>query len=253
MYMRLAFAVAAHLEPEILIVDEVLAVGDAEFQKKCIGKMGEVRQGGRTVLFVSHNMGMIQALCDWAVVLHQGRVKKMGNTREVVTSYLSSASHERVFERKGASENLISVRSAFAEVKETGARTILEISTVLQSSIEATISLDIRLLDGCGMQVGFGAVGSFNHAQVIRLGPETVRIVSAHDISTFATGPYSISLDVANPTVGYYDRVEHCLAFEVQSPPRQGCYRRLDQRWGLGSVELPYVGHHVEAHCALPN
>src|SRR5579863_346859 len=73
MYVRLAFAVAAHLEPEILIVDEVLAVGDAEFQKKCLGKMQNVADGGRTVLFVSHNMTAIQSLCDAAVVLEKGR------------------------------------------------------------------------------------------------------------------------------------------------------------------------------------
>ncbi len=64
MYMRLAFAVAAHLEPEILIVDEVLAVGDAEFQKKCLGKMGEVVRGGRTVIFVTHNMSIVRHLCE---------------------------------------------------------------------------------------------------------------------------------------------------------------------------------------------
>src|SRR5947207_8728426 len=74
MYVRLAFAVAAHLEPEILIVDEVLAVGDADFQKKCLGKIGDVAHGGRTVLFVSHNMNAITALCPKVIVLKQGRV-----------------------------------------------------------------------------------------------------------------------------------------------------------------------------------
>src|SRR5438105_11890504 len=74
MYVRLAFAVAAHLEPEILIVDEVLAVGDAEFQKKCLGKMEDVSKGGRTVLFVSHNMDTITALCSKVIVLKQGHV-----------------------------------------------------------------------------------------------------------------------------------------------------------------------------------
>ena len=73
MYVRLAFAVAAHLEPEILLVDEVLAVGDAAFQKKCLGKMGDVAKGGRTVLFVSHNMGAISELCNRAILFHQGR------------------------------------------------------------------------------------------------------------------------------------------------------------------------------------
>ena len=72
MYVRLAFAVAAHLEPEILIVDEVLAVGDAEFQKKCLGKMSEISRGGRTILFVSHNLTAVRNLCSHAVVLQNG-------------------------------------------------------------------------------------------------------------------------------------------------------------------------------------
>ncbi len=83
MYMRLAFGVAAHLEPEILLVDEVLAVGDADFQKKCLGKMGDVAKKGRTVLFVSHNMGAILSLCQKCFLIDQGRVKASGNTREV--------------------------------------------------------------------------------------------------------------------------------------------------------------------------
>src|SRR5207237_448453 len=78
MYVRLAFAVAAHLEPEILIVDEVLAVGDAEFQKRCLGKMSEVAGGGRTVLFVSHNMASVRSLCESAILLESGRVAQIG-------------------------------------------------------------------------------------------------------------------------------------------------------------------------------
>jgi len=90
MYLRLAFAVAAHLEPEILIVDEVLAVGDAGFQQKCLGKMGAVAKEGRTVLFVSHNMGAITQLCGRAVQLEKGRLKRSGSAGEVVAAYLSS-------------------------------------------------------------------------------------------------------------------------------------------------------------------
>ena len=88
MYVRLAFAVAAHLEPEILIVDEVLAVGDAEFQKKCLGKMGEVAGQGRTVLFVSHNMSAVQALCGRTLLLSAGRVAHFADTHESVARYL---------------------------------------------------------------------------------------------------------------------------------------------------------------------
>jgi lipopolysaccharide transport system ATP-binding protein len=90
MYVRLAFAVAAHLEPDILIVDEVLAVGDAAFQKKCMGKMGEVADEGRTVLLVSHNMASIEGISRSAYLLDQGRLLMTGKTRDVVEAYLAS-------------------------------------------------------------------------------------------------------------------------------------------------------------------
>ena len=92
MYVRLAFAVAAHLESEILIVDEVLAVGDAEFQKNCLGKMGDVSKGeGRTVLFVSHNMGAVQSLCNKGILLKNGLIDLVGFTDDIVNRYLSSS------------------------------------------------------------------------------------------------------------------------------------------------------------------
>ncbi len=90
MYVRLAFSVAAHLEPEILVVDEVLAVGDVEFQKKCLGKMGEVSKEGRTILFVSHNMNAIEQLCNHAILMEKGKlIKKSMNMRSIVQRYLS--------------------------------------------------------------------------------------------------------------------------------------------------------------------
>ena len=93
MYVRLAFAVAAHLESEILIVDEVLAVGDAEFQKKCLGKMNAVSKGeGRTVLFVSHNMAAVKSLCTKGIVLENGLIRYVGNAESCVTNYLSGSS-----------------------------------------------------------------------------------------------------------------------------------------------------------------
>ncbi|MEO6994114.1 MAG: polysaccharide ABC transporter ATP-binding protein [Lacunisphaera sp.] len=92
MYVRLAFAVAAHLEPEILIVDEVLAVGDLQFQRKCLGKMKEVAGGGRTILFVSHNMAAVQRLCTRGVYLKQGNVAMAGQMNEVIDRYMAEAS-----------------------------------------------------------------------------------------------------------------------------------------------------------------
>ncbi|WP_136669272.1 polysaccharide ABC transporter ATP-binding protein [Flavobacterium sp. H122] len=102
MYVRLAFAVAAHLESEILIVDEVLAVGDAEFQKKCLGKMNDVSKGeGRTVLFVSHNMAAVKSLCNKGIVLDKGNIKLIGNAENAVSQYLGGdgvSSNKRIFD-----------------------------------------------------------------------------------------------------------------------------------------------------------
>ena len=107
MYVRLAFAVAAHLEPDILLVDEVLAVGDAAFQKKCLGKMEDVAKSqGRTVLFVSHQMGMINQLCDQAFLLEKGTIVQKGNSKDVITAYLekSSLNQQSNFIRANPSE-----------------------------------------------------------------------------------------------------------------------------------------------------
>jgi len=93
MYVRLAFSVAAHLDPEILLVDEVLAVGDAEFQKKCLGKMGDVTHEGRTVLFVSHNMGAVQRLCPQTILIDNGRLNIFGVSVNVIDEYLHASTH----------------------------------------------------------------------------------------------------------------------------------------------------------------
>jgi lipopolysaccharide transport system ATP-binding protein len=99
MYMRLAFAIAAHLEPDILIVDEVLAVGDADFQKKCIGKMDSIaREEGRTVLFVSHNMGILSQLCNKAIFLHKGELIGEGETHIVIERYLNHENFRQNYE-----------------------------------------------------------------------------------------------------------------------------------------------------------
>ncbi len=115
MYVRLAFAVAAHLEPEVLVVDEVLAVGDAAFQKKCLGKMGDVAKEGRTVLFVSHNMGAIIALCPRCLLMNNGRLEMAGAVREVTARYQAKSfataadrSDLRTAERRGTGKAVFS-------------------------------------------------------------------------------------------------------------------------------------------------
>lgn len=118
MYVRLAFAVAAHLEPEILVVDEVLAVGDAEFQKKCIGKMQDVARGsGRTILFVSHNIGAISSLCTKGIYLKSGQVVQTGDTQQIIHAYMAD-SVDQGFEVRfsdkdpNAGDEVVRVRSA---------------------------------------------------------------------------------------------------------------------------------------------
>jgi lipopolysaccharide transport system ATP-binding protein len=113
MYVRLAFAVAAHLEPEILILDEVLAVGDTDFQKKCLGKMGEVARGGRTVLFVSHNLDAVRNLCGSAILLQAGELIFSGSVEKGVDQYLSSGvrlNGEVTFERQNKEAFFCNVR-----------------------------------------------------------------------------------------------------------------------------------------------
>jgi lipopolysaccharide transport system ATP-binding protein len=102
MYLRLAFAVAAHLEPEILLVDEVLAVGDAQFQKKCLGKMEGVAKEGRTVIFVSHQMNAVQSLCPKTLWLHQGTVREFGDSRDLIGRYLKVELSGRTWVSDGA-------------------------------------------------------------------------------------------------------------------------------------------------------
>jgi len=117
MYMRLAFAVAAHLEPEILVVDEVLAVGDTEFQKKCLGKMGDVTRQGRTVLFVSHNMGAIENFCRNVIVLDKGKVVNSGETADMINYYSGNIIKDSI--SKSALEDRVENRSGDGRIRFT--------------------------------------------------------------------------------------------------------------------------------------
>lgn len=128
MYMRLAFAVAAHLEPEILIVDEVLAVGDAAFQKKCLGKMEEVGQEGRTVLFVSHNMGAISEFCDRAILLNQGLILADGTPKEIIPMYSgkSPENHSGIKNLPINSSAECSITSIAFTTSDSGTRTVFD-------------------------------------------------------------------------------------------------------------------------------
>jgi lipopolysaccharide transport system ATP-binding protein len=114
MYMRLAFSIAAHFEPDILIVDEVLAVGDINFQRKCLGKMDEVSKSGRTVLFVSHNLGSLAQICNKGLLLDRGEVKAYGSIEDTIDTYLSSSQAQRHFRLdEGDAERDMAVSEAY--------------------------------------------------------------------------------------------------------------------------------------------
>jgi lipopolysaccharide transport system ATP-binding protein len=147
MYLRLAFAIAAHLEPEILIVDEVLAVGDAEFQKKCLGKMQQISAGeGRTVLFVSHNLAAVRQLCTRGVLLHAGQVAMTGTANEVSDRYVHSMLATRADRFKRDSTGYTDVRAVNEEGRPTSSFTFGE---------PAFIELDLRVNSGSDVQCGF--------------------------------------------------------------------------------------------------
>jgi lipopolysaccharide transport system ATP-binding protein len=154
MYLRLAFAVAAHLEPEILVVDEVLAVGDAEFQKKCLGKMGDVAQQGRTVLFVSHNMSAILRLTQEAIVLKKGQLIKRAPTQEAVDFYLSSGqaeTGERLWEPDDIPASASPFRPIALRIKDQRGKVVDTVRSTEPATIEWEYRLDAPLT---GLRVG---------------------------------------------------------------------------------------------------
>lgn len=161
MYVRLAFSVAAHLEPEVLIVDEVLAVGDIQFQKKCLGKMGEVASEGRTVIFVSHNMSAISSLCDRAIYLKGGQVETIGKADDVVKGYFSE-----VLQNKVADLNQLRVSGFGSKIRFTDIKLITEekvlnfgqpikyILTILSDQDMTELSLGSSIFNSSGSCVG---------------------------------------------------------------------------------------------------
>ena len=145
MYVRLAFAIAAHLEPEILLVDEVLAVGDAQFQKKCLGKMDEVAKGGRTVLFVSHNMVAIQQLCHRAILLEEGSLRLDGLAYQVVKHYIGHKGEnyvEHIWEDKNRAPGNELARLRSVRVLDISGKLAADIRTDEEFMIEVTYSIE---------------------------------------------------------------------------------------------------------------
>jgi lipopolysaccharide transport system ATP-binding protein len=220
MYVRLAFAVAAHLEPEILIVDEVLAVGDSHFQKRCLGKMSQIATGGRTVIFVSHNMAAIKSLTSQAIVLHRGRLEFIGMSHEAVEYYSRALDGAAGTQRRfGAgvhtaieSVRLLNGESESLTVYTPGTPFTIEVTFVTDG--KSPMSLDSILLDSNRAQIG---LASLSHFHGITLPDRPGRYVCRLTLEPLwlASGMYTIDLTtcIVNQCWDHY--VEDALKFEV--------------------------------------
>ena len=223
MYVRLAFAVAAHLEPEILIVDEVLAVGDASFQKKCLGKMGDVAKEGRTVLFVSHNMAAVKILCSETLLLGEGRVMEYGTTARLVSQYLDSGSDKSG--EKTWSDGLGDERLRFLRVRLLNS----------QGRVCATFPIDEDIVVECQFEVLKGIQGARVGFRLLTLDGTVVLTSEDCDFSddllekmpgVYVTktrlpsnllneGRYALSVGCHIPRVRTIFLDENCLGFAV--------------------------------------
>jgi lipopolysaccharide transport system ATP-binding protein len=229
MYLRLAFAVAAHLEPEILVVDEVLAVGDAEFQKKCLGKMGDVAQQGRTVLFVSHNMSAILRLTQEALVLNKGQLIMRGPTQEAVDFYLSSGQSqagERIWTADEIPASSQPFRPINLKVKDKSGKVVDTIRSTEPAIVEFEYQLGAPVT---GLRVGLYLStmrGEYVFTSFDTDEPEMFdqfdsrkagRYVSRAELPAdiFNEGRYSIGVNASSFGVRRYFMDENAIAFNV--------------------------------------
>jgi lipopolysaccharide transport system ATP-binding protein len=242
MYVRLAFAVAAHLESEILIVDEVLAVGDAEFQRKCLGKMGDISKGqGRTVLFVSHNMASIQALCGKCILLENGIVVESGVVENVITKYFSKAMNK--LQWNGYVEYLglkILKTSIYNEDK----------SRVLFTDAPNFIKIDIEVSEKLN-EIGIGLViksryeeplvrcfyNDYNDLNSLAIGKH--EIIFKVPSFTFASGSYFIDFDISLPNIKKISNEECSLNFDLVNRNKLGNRYDSSSAKSFGSILRP--------------
>jgi lipopolysaccharide transport system ATP-binding protein len=243
MYVRLAFAVAAHLEPEIMILDEVLAVGDAEFQNKCLTKMDEVARSGRTVLFVSHNLPSIQRLCPRSIMLDAGRIVADGPTKDVVNQYLAVGAREAQpghwidladAKRTGSGVAVFSgIRySSGSEAHDlrpfTGGPLDFEL-TLTARAPQPLVSLAVSIANQSGTNLVNADTSSINQLLSLREGESTWRITI--DRLFLKAGRYTVGLWLGGRTGEPLDRLESAFRLEVldATPERRGA--RLDSRY----------------------
>ncbi len=224
MYMRLAFAVAAHLEPEILIVDEVLAVGDLEFQRKCLAKMKDVSKGGRTVLFVSHNMAAVQSLCSRAIVLKDGRVlSDCSDPSEAIAAYSRSAgSITQEWQRPAEppSDAQLIFRSMRVSLLGDQPHYKLRIAVELESlrpHAPAVICLDI--LDAASVAI-MQAFPSLEPTISYDVFPRELEVTI--ELPPLIPGNYQITAWVGPHNTSTYDIVHSALSFEILTSPTAG-------------------------------
>jgi lipopolysaccharide transport system ATP-binding protein len=224
MYVRLAFAVAAHLEPEILVVDEVLAVGDAEFQKKCLGKIDEVsRRNGRTVLLVSHNMATIQSLSDKAMLLERGRPKSFGSVIDVVEQYTHPTfSDNKSFNRANCNHTSEECDIIDAWIEINGTRFISSIDwdqefsfvIVLEVHSALTCSPELLIRDAAGVPILFAPTGLYSgFAFKLAAGRHELRAVCSG--LRLASGLYYVDIAVAYSGIKFYVYYESALCLEI--------------------------------------
>jgi lipopolysaccharide transport system ATP-binding protein len=242
MYVRLAFAIAAHLEPEILVVDEVLAVGDVEFQKKCLGKMDEVARRGRTVLFVSHNMAAIERLSSQSLLIREGRLHAHGDTSSVVKAFLRSATgpsvewkdvenSPRIYRGTGAA--LISkVRLCDAEKVPYGGEVRFDIVAKVVDGIDF-ICVSFTISELTGAPVGSG----FSNQVAVSKGEGYISLMITIPDIRLAAGQYSISVGIGRDDYksgsSGYDAVLECMYFIVEPElGRDGMLPHWNRVWG---------------------
>lgn len=225
MYVRLAFAVAAHLEPEILVVDEVLAVGDLEFQRKCMGKMQDVAAHGRTVLFVSHNLAAIQQLCSKSVYLNAGKVKRVGTTAECVQEYMDRNSEcGKILDHTTQSHPSVRVdRIAVNESEldefnlQLGERDlVVEMSGVVLSEIRG--GLQVRLFDQMNTPLGiFSPAFEKGSADLLAAGNFTLKHTMR--LPRLNRGQYSLMFELVLPNVMAWYEARDAVRLNVNGTP----------------------------------
>jgi lipopolysaccharide transport system ATP-binding protein len=245
MYVRLAFAVAAHLDPEILVVDEVLAVGDAEFQKKCLGKMNEVAHQGRTVLFVSHNMGAIQSLCSRSILLSKGNIIQDGPSIDVIKHYLKNEEKETSTnlalrsDRRGYGNNkLVDMFISLDGVHKAGYLMTGQPAYFVIHVEPAGVDVNCRftILDGNRLPIAHFNSAMQSAEDQVFADKKTVFVCAIKDLF-LSPGNFVANVMVSN-RAGIQDHVESALAFSVEYGQQEG--RQISREGGHGIVSIPH-------------